>query len=160
MPVITGGNVIEGAIPRGSGDSGFDHAIVAIERSEILTLRTSPVVLVPAQGPGTSIYMHGAIVHKSGGSTVYAIASASTVAFQFETGSPQTRMDTRIFTDGAGETWRAVSAWSATVNNNSAHAINENEALVLKLDGTNDLTGGDARQHLVVHVYYQLATNS
>lgn len=159
MPVIAGGNVIEGAIERGTGDSGFGHEIVTVERAAINALRTTPVVLVPAQGAGTAIYLHGALVYKSDGATVYAISAASTISIQYENGNPLARIHTRIFTDGAGSAWKAVSAWSSS-NANSAHAMNENEALVLTLTGSNDITGGDDLQHLVVHVYYQVARNS
>lgn len=157
MPVIEGGNIIEGALTREGSHGDIRVERTRIPRNEMLTLRTQSKALVAAPGSGRAIYFHGAMVHKSGGSTAYALAAASTIRFAYGGGaSPQAQFRTTRLTQSTGAIWVIVPAWSAN-SGATEHPVVENSALTVTLDGSNDFTDGDDDQELLVTTYYQIA---
>jgi hypothetical protein len=59
---------------------------VALTNSEILNLGTTPIAIVPAQGPGTVILVLAATINTIAGGTPFA--GNSTIAFQYAVGTP------------------------------------------------------------------------
>ena len=126
-----------------------------LHQDQVRTLNSVDVPITEDPGAGRVNLLHFCYILKPAGSPAYALSGAgelqvswggsTTVLAQLDSSSLRSTLDRRLYAP--------VRSPSTTANN--SFGVPSSQALVLRLSGSNEFTGGSPAQPFEVHCYYQ-----